>query len=140
MSDVLSELISYVREHTRIVGKDDEGPAVHDLHFIRVATDEAACDHDRFVELVDRCCGERAGEFGAFDRERLEGGPSYIEIGGWVGDQTMALRFMALGVAAEAWEIITPERLGIEGPDADRLAGGGFVMVSGYHRSKVRGG
>lgn len=67
--------------------------------------------------------------------DRLAEGPSYIEIGGELGSQDAALRLFALGEALELWEVITPEKLGINGPEADELAGGGMVMMSGYKHS-----
>ena len=64
--------------------------------------------------------------------ERLAGGPSYIELGGVLGSQELALRLLALGEACKLWKVITPAALHIEGPQADEMAGSGFVMCSGY--------
>jgi hypothetical protein len=44
----------------------------------------------------------------------------------------MAMRLFALGQALGMWKVITPEGLGIEGEDADRMAGSGFVMMTGW--------
>lgn len=63
---------------------------------------------------------------------RLKAGPSYIEIGGALGDQGLALRFIGLGELVGLWRVITPERLGITGDKAKELAGGGFVMAGGF--------
>lgn len=132
MTDVLTELIAYVRAHTSQAPGDAEGEAIHNVHFMRIATDEAATDPAPLVALLERCLTERAGEFGEFDRDRLTGGPSYIELGGWVGDQGLAFQLMACGEAAGLWGIISPEKLGITGPEADQLAGNGMVMIDGY--------
>lgn len=129
---VLTELIEYVLAHTRQAPGDAEGDAIHDVHFMRIATDEATTDPAPLVSLLERCLTERAGEFGQFDRDRLSGGPSYIELGGWVGDQGVAFQLMACGEAAGLWGIITPKKLGITGPEGDQLAGNGMVMVDGY--------
>ncbi len=64
--------------------------------------------------------------------ERLAGGPSYIEVGAEVGSQDVALRLFALGKVLGLWDIITPEKLGIKGKEADELAGSGFVMITGF--------
>lgn len=95
-----------------------------DLHFILVGVDitrAAACKQE-FIRLL--------AEYP--EPERLAGGPSYIELGGVLGDQGLALQFMALGAALDLWEVITPETLGITGDEADTAAGSGFVMISGY--------
>lgn len=64
--------------------------------------------------------------------ERLKGGPSYIEVGGEIGDQGAAFQLFAAGKVLELWDVITPSKLGITGPQAREMAGGGFVMMSGY--------
>ena len=64
--------------------------------------------------------------------ERLAGGPSYIEIGGELGDQEAAFRLFALGKVLGLWGLITPELLHFTGPEADEMAGRGFVMITGY--------
>ncbi len=64
-------------------------------------------------------------------RELFARGPSYITLGGFVGDQGAALSMMALGEALGLWKVITPASLGMEaGPNADAAAGGGYVMTS----------
>ena len=64
--------------------------------------------------------------------ERLAGGPSYIEIGGVLGDQQEAFLLFALGKVLGLWSVITPATLGFEGPEADQLAGAGMVNMSGF--------
>lgn len=71
------------------------------------------------------------------EQERLAGGPSYIELGGELGDQELALRLLALGEACGLWEVVTPEKLHITGPQAGILAGNGFVMCSGYRNESL---
>jgi len=63
--------------------------------------------------------------------ERLKGGPSYIEIGGELGSQELALRLIGLGELVGLWKAITPKVLRMEGPLADQMAGSGFVMAGG---------
>jgi hypothetical protein len=57
---------------------------------------------------------------------------SYIELGGWIGDQGLALQLIGLGHLLGLWVLMTPETiLGI--PSEDRLAldlaGAGFVSM-----------
>lgn len=69
--------------------------------------------------------------------DRLSAGPSYIEAGGVVGDQGVALRLYALGQVLDLWEVVTPERMGMSGEAADRAAGAGYVMVTGFRDPAV---
>jgi hypothetical protein len=64
------------------------------------------------------------------DFDRLKAGPSYIELGAWLGDQHTALIVMALGEHHGLWKVITPATLKSEGEEADTLAGLGYVMIS----------
>jgi hypothetical protein len=63
---------------------------------------------------------------------RLQGGPSYIEVGAEIGDQGAAFQLFALGKVLDLWGIITPRTLGFSGDDAKHMAGTGFIMISGY--------
>lgn len=69
--------------------------------------------------------------------ERLAGGPSYIEMGAEIGSQDLAFRLFAVGQVLKFWMVITPKTLGIEGAQADELAGGGLVMISGFREPKA---
>ena len=95
-----------------------------DCHFIVVGVDKAKADSykDEFISIL-RTYPEP---------ERLAGGPSYIEVGGIIGDQGASFQFFALGQVLGLWKVITPKLLGITGEEADRMAGMGFVMMSGY--------
>lgn len=64
--------------------------------------------------------------------ERLAGGPSYIELGGVLGDQGMALALIALGHVLKLWQAITPALFGVTGAEAQKMAGMGYVMISGF--------
>lgn len=57
---------------------------------------------------------------------------NYIEVGAVIGDQGAAFCLFALGQVLGLWRVLTPEVvLGATGPDADRLAGMGFITISG---------
>ena len=63
--------------------------------------------------------------------DRLAKGPSYIEMGGALGDQGLALQLIGLGELVGLWKAITPASLGLTGEQANELAGKGFVMAGG---------
>lgn len=55
---------------------------------------------------------------------------SFLDLGGWIGDQGLAMQYMALGALLGVFELLTPARLGIEDPDlAMKMAEHGFVTV-----------
>lgn len=95
-----------------------------DCHFITIGVDKAAAAANRaeFIEILNDWPRP----------ERLAGGPSYIEVGAEIGDQGAAFQMFALGKMLGLWSIITPETFGMEGEEADRAAGSGYIMISGY--------
>ena len=96
-----------------------------DCSFLVVGVDKNKAEQfrDEFVELLKRYP----------EPARLAGGPSYIEVGGVIGDQGAAFQLFALGHVLGLWSVITPETLGITGARARELAGLGFVMISGFN-------
>ena len=84
--------------------------------------EKAESHRDEFVALLDEYP----------DPDTLATGPSYIALGADLGDQGMALCFMALGKALGLWNVITPAFFGMTGTEADNAAGNGFVMITGY--------
>lgn len=116
------------------------GAQVIDVHFVNVGFTEAACDREAFIaDVVEACSGDGAGEYGEVSVDTLRGGPSYLHLGPWLGDQGLALRLLALGEHYDCWQVITPERLGITGEQAAVIAGQGFVMASGWHPESPAG-
>jgi hypothetical protein len=67
---------------------------------------------------------------------RLEGGPTYIEMGTALGLQELALRLIALGKLVGLWDVITPAAFGYEGAPAQELARSGLVMCTGLKKNK----
>jgi hypothetical protein len=109
----------------------DRGVLV-DVFFVDVGFTEAVGDggKDAFVAAIEAAVAD-GGEFANLTREDLAAGPSYITLGGWLGDQTLALQFMALSKFHGLGEVITPAVVGITDPDeAAKLAGRGFVMAT----------
>lgn len=57
---------------------------------------------------------------------------SYIELGGWLGDQTLALLFQALGTNLELWKLLTPKTVLGEHCTSEmerNLAGQGLISI-----------
>ncbi|MDP3947349.1 MAG: hypothetical protein Q8Q41_01505 [bacterium] len=95
-----------------------------DLHFLVVGVDKVK---------AEECKGELVAILKTYPQpERLASGPSYIEVGGEIGDQGAAFQLFALGKVLGLWDVITPEKLGFTGSEADNMAGMGFVMMSGF--------
>lgn len=93
-----------------------------DVYFFWVAIDEekATPFKSAFYHAVKSAAG------------MLQRGPSYIAIGGEMGDQTAGLCAMALGQYFGFWRVVTPSMLGLEGKRAEHAAGLGYVMISGF--------
>lgn len=94
-----------------------------DVHFMVIGVDKEKAEARRndFIEVMK----------GYPDLTRLEQGPSFIEVGGVVGDQSAALVLFALGEVLELWTVLTPERLHItDKAQADEMAGRGYIMMS----------
>lgn len=95
-----------------------------DLEFLVIGVDRAKAESYR-TPLV--------GLLNTYPRpERLAAGPSYIEVGGVIGDQGAAFQLFALGKTLGLWDVITPGKMGFEGEEARDMAGRGFVMITGY--------
>lgn len=108
-----------------------------DVWYINVGVDKtkALTRRDELVALLDEWPTEQP----------LTSGLSYITMGGELGSQDMALRLIAVGTALGFWRVVSPAFLmaspdkpgGITKEKADELAGGGFVMASGYRPEKA---
>ena len=83
---------------------------------------------DEFHEALNGALEQVTGVFSELDRETLLGGPSYIELGRWLGDQGIAIGFIGLGALLDFWDVASPQGLGITGEDAAQLLGMGFLF------------
>ena len=101
-----------------------------DCHFITVGVDKAKAEahKEELVGILKDWPSEAWGNH----IPKLEEGPSYIHVGGAIGDQGAAFQLFALGMVLGFWDIITPAKLGITGDRADQIAGRGLVMISGF--------
>jgi len=95
-----------------------------DVYFFKVAAKEGASKDD-----LSDAIKKYQGEFCKCDP--LDGKEhSYIELGGWIGSQNLALQMMGLGAVLGLWDLMTPKSL----PDLpkelmDQMAGQGMVSI-----------
>lgn len=94
-----------------------------DMFFFKVAI-QGEPDAEVLRELIRN----HKGEFCELDI--LDGGEhSYIGVGGWIGDQQLALLLMALGQLLGLWEILTPNLFPIPDEQKKQMAGMGMVSI-----------
>lgn len=140
LNDSLEMLSQLVLAATEPVpdGPDHEPDAGWvDVHFFYVSfpplADEDPYGKELFLSLLDEA-SKHPGEFSSLPMDEMAKGLSYITWGGWIGDQGLALRMMALGAHYGVWKIMTPASIGTPPEMRDDLAGSGFVYTSGVTR------
>lgn len=112
---------------------ENEQPTGHtaDVYFFQVSA-KAEADGDTLRHLI----GEHKGvhnECDPLDRHEH----SYIELGGWIGDQGLALMLMGLGTVLGLWRMLTPKILpGLDKELMDTMAGRGMVSIGRTPTSK----
>lgn len=84
-------------------------------------------DRDLFLSLIKDHKGHHC-EVDPFDGKEH----SYIELGGWLGDQGAALCFMAIATKLGLVKLLTPEIVAPQLPQELRsmLAGSGFITIT----------
>lgn len=135
----MADLIDYVHAHTSrgecgcgsCIDKGDKpepgwfSPHVIDMVFFRVAmVGEPSAAEFRLLTSAHR------GEF--LDTDLLDGrGHHFIEVGGWIGDQGLAMRYMALGAMLDVFTLVTPYTLWPDAKPETALdaAAGGLLIV-----------
>jgi hypothetical protein len=127
-------LANYVISHTErgeckcgacidVGNKPDPQRHTVDMVFFKVARVNGA-DADEFKRLTTEHHGHY-GEVDPFDGKEH----NYMELGGWIGDQGLAMQYMALGVLLGKFKLLSPAMLGMEGPAALQLAGMGLLSI-----------
>lgn len=111
------ELMPHVSEVT------DPDIEIVDVHFINIGVkkSEAPKYRDELIAILKTYP----------NLERFRQGLSYIEVAVEVGDQGATFQLFALGKVLGLWDVMTPEKMGMTGKDADELAGRGFIMAVG---------
>lgn len=132
----MTPLVDYVINHTergecncgqcadRGDNPDPDGHTV-DLGFFKLAAKNNP-DKDTFIRLSE----EHHGEFTSCIP--TDGGEhNYLELGGWIGDQGLAMQYMGLGVLLGVFNLISPAMLGIDRSDPlfMQMLGGGLLAV-----------
>lgn len=54
---------------------------------------------------------------------------NFMELGGWLGDQGLAMLYMALGASLDAFDLLSPAMLGLDGPMAMQMAQAGMLSI-----------
>lgn len=105
---------------------DPEGVHTVDMTFFKTALVGEANAQD-----FERLTNEWNGQFtpvNVFDGHEH----GYMELGGWLGSQDLAIQYMALGVMLGIFKLISPLTLlemPSEDPEAQRMARNGFLWI-----------
>lgn len=103
---------------------DPEGHTV-DLGFFKVAVKNNP-NKETFLRLTK----EHRGVF--CDCNPPDGGEhSYLELGGWIGDQGLAMQYMGLGVLLGVFTLLSPAILGLQSGDPMfmQMLSAGFLSI-----------
>ena len=131
----MSELAEYVDDHTERgeckCGKcadvgDSPDPTGHtiDMVFFKVS----AKDNPNIKEFKRLSAAAKHGDYAVVDP--FDGQEhNYMELGAWIGDQGLAMLYMALGVHLGAFNLLSPALLGLSGPEALQFAQMGMLSI-----------
>lgn len=98
-----------------------------DMIFFKVSAKPTA-DAAKLKELVQKNVNGSYANVDLFDGKEH----GYMELGGWIGDQGLALTLMGLGTVLGLWKLMTPRiMLGDTLPEGmiKQMAGAGMVTV-----------
>lgn len=130
----LSKLVGMSTIQLRITEGTELPEGALDTGFFQLTVTEpdgrVRVTQDEFHEALNGALEQKNGSFSSIDRERLLAGPSYIELGKWLGDQGIAISFIGVGAVLGFWDVMTPQALGITGQEASDLLGMGFLFPS----------
>ena len=129
----MDELIDYVLSHTYrgeckcgkcadVGNKPDPEHGVNKTFFIASAVNEP--DKETFKKLAEPI-------FEVFKTKKEHGEISYIELGGLMEDQGIALQTMALGHLLGVWKVLSPDTMLPDMPQGLKMemAGSGYVTI-----------
>lgn len=128
----MTTLVDFIQQHVRRSDPNDQ-PEGHtaNLVFFEVALKDAD-DREAIKTEFERLVREQKPVFGEpvdlFDGDEH----SYIELGGWIGDQGLALMTMGAGQILGSWDLLTPLnvlKLPADDPLTQQIAGMGMVTV-----------
>lgn len=130
----MDELGSYVMKHTDrgecgcgkcidVGNKPDPQGHTADLVFFRVAARNAPD-----AETFKRLSATHKGYYG--DVDPFDGKDhNYLELGGWIGDQGLAMQYMGLGCLLGVFKLFSPAMLVDDRSTQLQLAGMGMLSV-----------
>lgn len=133
----MNALADYIIAHTvrgecqcgrRIDKGNAPDPTGHtaDLYFFKVALkDNPDAETLRKLALAHRSEGRYVEQVNPFDGKEH----NYIALGGWIGDQGLALQFMGLCTLLGMCELLTPNILPIPDDLKERMAGMGLIAI-----------
>jgi hypothetical protein len=128
----LRVLLKFVDDHAEAVKPNNTEGAI-DVFFFGVLL-KGNPDPVEFLKLI------RAAKQGAFcELDPADGREhSYLDVGGWIGDQGQALRFMGLGAHLKLWRLMTPNSLpGLPDELKSLMAGQGMVSIVPMPKSQA---
>lgn len=127
----IERLIEYVVTHTEISNVATNLSV--DLTFFHVGIFPDADQHE-LLQLINDT--NKKGEF--IDVDLFDGKEhGFVEVGGWIGDQRVALELMALGKMLNLWELLTPAMLTSLPPDIQlQMAEMGMISMISTKKPK----
>lgn len=123
----MENLIHYVITHSSRMVPFPDMKASADMIFFHVIANDANADELRMLVKHNTTKG-------AFcNVDPLDGHEhSYLELGGWIGDQGLALSLMGLGSLLGLWTLMTPRTVFGDSVDDDAvryMAGSGYITI-----------
>ena len=114
--------------------KQPQGRHTVDLYFFHVslrnAEDGTSATAENLLELIQQsrtCISDTTGEPLAIEPDSEY---NYMALGGWIGDQGIAMMFMGMCHILELGSVITPNIIpGIPKELKDQMAGAGMVSI-----------
>jgi hypothetical protein len=134
MNDLASYIQTHVERGSCQCGRCADVPANPKQpigHTADVAFFKVKAINDPDAETLKDLIVSHKGEFNDVDLfDKYEHG--YIEIGGWIGDQGLALMLMGLGALTGLWKLLTPRSMlgdAITEEMVQDMAGAGYVTI-----------
>ncbi len=110
-----------------------------DVQFFKVALKDNTSDKEIIKNELIKLIKEHKGEFR--DIDLFDGKEhNFIEIGGWIGDQGLALMLMGMGELVGIWKVATPNRIASDFSEETRtmLAQAGYISITFRTENKKR--
>jgi hypothetical protein len=130
----MRDLVEYILKHTERLPREATREGAIDLGFFKVAL-KGSPDAEEFRRLI---AANAKGEFANVNP--LDGEEhSYIELGGWIGDQGLAMQFMGLSEALGLSRTLSPRTMlgdAIGSAMEQQLLGMGMLTMVGNSPSK----